>query len=62
MTVERMKKLLAHMPDNAELVYWDGDNGGWTSFETLEYTEKLDVSGWGREKKYKYGKFIEIMD
>ena len=62
MTVERMKKLLVHMPDNAELVYWDGDNGEWTSFETLEYTEKLDVSGWGREKKYKYGKFIELMD
>ena len=63
MTVKRMKELLNHLPDNAEIVYWDGDMpGGWTWFEEIEYTEKLDVSGYGREKKYQYGKFVKLMD
>lgn len=62
MTVKRMKELLNHLPDNAEIVYWDSDNGGWTCFDEIEYTEKLDVSGYGREKKYQYGKFVKLMD
>ena len=62
MKVKRMKELLNHVPDNAEILYWDGDNGGWTCFNEIEYTEKLDISGYGREKKYQYGKFVKIMD
>lgn len=62
MTVKRMKELLNHLPDNAEIVYWDGDRGGWTGFDEIEYTEKLDVSGYGREQKYQYGKFVTLED
>jgi hypothetical protein len=62
MTVKRMRELLNHLLDNAEIIYWDGDNGGWTWFNEIEYTEKLDVSGYGREKKYRYGKFVKLED
>ena len=62
MTVKHMKELLNHLPDNAEILYWDGDNGGWTGFDEIEYTETLDVSGYGREKKYRYGKFVKLED
>ena len=61
MTVKRMKELLNHMPDNAEIVYWDGDMpGGWVFFNDVEYTEKLCVSGYRRDKEYKYGKFVKL--
>lgn len=62
MTVKRMKELLAHLPDNAEIIYWDGDNGGWTSFNEIEYTKKLDDSGYSKEKRYRYGSFVKIID
>ena len=62
MTVKQMKKLLDNLPDNAEIVYWDGDNGGWTQFSELEYTEKLNVSGYGPKPKCHYGKFVKIID
>lgn len=57
MTVKRMKELLNHLPDNAEIVYWDSDHGGWIGFNEIEYTEKLDVSGYVR-----YGKFVTLED
>lgn len=62
MTVKRMKELLNHLPDNAEIVYWDGDNGGWTWFNNIEYTEKLNLSVYRQEKKYQYGKFVKLED
>ena len=60
MTVKELRKKLGNIPDEAKILYWDGDNGGWTLFDEIEYTEKLDVSGYGREKKYRYGKFVLI--
>ena len=63
MTVKRMKELLNHMPDNAEIVYWDGDApGGWMFFTDVEYSEKLCVSGWRAKPEYKYGKFVKLND
>lgn len=52
--IERLEKL----PADAEVVYFDGDNG-WVKPE-VEYTTQLCKYAYSPKKEYVYGSFVDL--
>lgn len=45
MTVKELREKLSDMPQDAEIVYYDGDNGA-TTVEEVEYQNEIMLNPW----------------
>lgn len=58
MTVKELIEQLEKMPPNAEVIYYDGDNG-W-SCPNPTYTTKYPKYVYSSKTEWVYGKFVDL--
>lgn len=58
MTVKELIAMLEEMPPNAEVIYYDGENGWCTP--NVEHCTKILTKRYGPKPEWDYGSFVNL--